>query len=89
MLEAWVNLGIDQCFVVNIGQYNGEEHDYTKIHQTIDEAVKSEPYATMVSDAYWGLREKNMMKDSYHYVQAGYNLVGKDAGSNVGEWITG
>lgn len=87
MVEAWINYGIDQCFVVNIGQYNGPEHDYTLIHQTIADVTEKEPMATMVSDAYWTLRDQHMMKDSYHYVQAGYNLVGKDAGAAVGEWI--
>jgi hypothetical protein len=27
------------------------------------------------------------MKDAFHYLQKGYNLVGEDAGKNTGKYI--
>lgn len=28
-----------------------------------------------------------LMKDAFHYLQKGYNLVGEDAGKNTGKYI--
>lgn len=31
--------------------------------------------------------DRGLMKDAFHYLQKGYNLVGEDAGKNTGKYI--
>ena len=41
----------------------------------------------LVSDDFYGMRARGLMKDSFHYYQAGYNEVGIRAGAAAAEYL--
>lgn len=85
MMNIMVQYGVEKSFLINIGQYNGiEPYHYETIHQAIHDCAKGNYFSELVSDMFWKLKDKGMMKDSYHYVQEGYNLVGAEAGEHAG-----
>ena len=41
----------------------------------------------LVSDGFYGMRTRGLMKDSYHYYQQAYNEVGTEAGTAASCWL--
>jgi len=80
--------GIEKCFLVRIGKYNGTENiTYEQIRQAQEDIVQSLPDVIMVSRSFSDMKERGLMKDAFHYYQAAYNEVGWEAGKNAGEYI--
>ena len=42
---------------------------------------------TVVSRLFETMKARGLMKDSFHYYQAGYNEVGKDAAVNTAKYV--
>lgn len=81
MLARLRQHGVDTCFLVAIGQYNGiHGYDYTAIHKAQLALPGKYPGVVLVSDDFWQMRARGLMKDSYHYYQQAYNEVGTAAG---------
>lgn len=81
MLEQFRAAGIRHCFLIAIGQYNGSRgFDYTAIHEAQRELARELPDVTLVSDDFWSMRDRGLMKDDFHYYQQAYNEVGTAAG---------
>lgn len=84
MAQAWFNNGIEKIFIIKIGNYNGEEAiDYDDIMTAQNEICQSTPNVIMASTDFAGMKARGLMKDAFHYTQAGYNEVGDYAGVNV------
>lgn len=80
--------GLETCFLIAIGQYNGiKGYDYTAIHAAQLELPRKEPGVVLVSDGFYGMRTRGLMKDSYHYYQQAYNEVGTEAGTAASCWL--
>lgn len=80
------NAGIEHCFLVRIGRYNGSRPDlsYSPIIHAQNDFCEENADVTMVSRLFSSFLSRGMMKDACHYYQSAYNLVGADAGGNAG-----
>lgn len=83
MLSEMLRQGVEECFLITIGQFNGEEHDYSYMIEYQKKEIRQNPNVVLVSTKFDTMLEQGLMKDQYHYFQAAYNLVGQDAGKNA------
>lgn len=89
IVDVMKGVGVEHCFVIRIGQYNGNNASlsYEPIQQAQVEFCDENEDCTMASLLLTSFKEKGLMKDAFHYYQDAYNLVGDDAGGNVGVWL--
>lgn len=81
--------GIETCFLITIGEYNGEKGtDYSKIRQAQLEIAASLPDVELVCDLFHTMRARGLMKDDFHYYQKAYNEAGTAAGTAAGEFAS-
>lgn len=87
MIQEMKKNGIEKAFIVRIGnhKYNPTIYDNIILGQT--EYCRESEDAVLVSTKLAGFAEQGLMKDSFHYTQEGYNIVGKDAGLNTAFYI--
>jgi hypothetical protein len=85
------DLKAEHFFIITIGAYNGENDarnaSYTAIREAQIDFCRERENATVVSNVLYGLRDAGYMKDEFHFTQAGYNIVGEDAGKNTGYFV--
>lgn len=80
--------GIERCFLIAIGKYNGAEPiDYSIINQAQHQIAAEHPEVVLVSDDFGRMKERGLMKDAYHYYQAAYNEVGTISGKNTAKYV--
>ncbi len=83
--------GADHFFVIPIGAYNGNNASrnaaYTVIRDAQTEYCEQNENATVISIQLYDFYEAGLMKDTFHYYQTGYEIVGADAGSNMGYFV--
>lgn len=90
MLDAMLQAGIEKCFLVRIGHYNGGgETDYSEIMMAQDTIAQTDENVVMVSRLFEQMRRRGLMKDAFHYYQEAYNLVGQEAGENTARYTAG
>ena len=88
MLNAMLREGIEKCFMIKIGHYNGAAgYDYREIMEAQEEIARENPNVVMVSRSFARMKERGLMKDDFHYFQEAYNLVGKEAGENTAQYV--
>ena len=84
MLNEMLHAGIEKCFLIRIGHYNGTgTQDYSEIREAQDTIAQTNKNVIMVSTAFLQMKERGLMKDSFHYYQQAYNEVGTEAGINT------
>ena len=82
MYETLRRENIEHCFLIGIGEYNGPATDISY------DAIRNAQYAladqrsdlTVVSRSFETMKARGLMKDAFHYYQAGYNETGQTAG---------
>ncbi len=88
MLEKMLENGIEKCFLIKIGNYNGREnYDYGDIRRAQEETARENKDVVMVSTMFGQMKERGLMKDSFHYFQQAYNEVGADAGERTAKYV--
>lgn len=86
MLSQMKAHGIERCFLVAIGEYNGQKgFDYSGIRRAQLELAEELPDVELVCDDFHTMRARGLMKDDFHYYQQAYNEVGIAAGRAAGE----
>ena len=82
-------VGIEHCFLIGIGAYNGTADDicYDEIRNAQYSFAEHRKDITVVSRLFETMKARGLMKDSFHYYQAGYNEVGKDAAVNTAKYV--
>jgi hypothetical protein len=90
MLDSMRKAGIEALFMVRIGNCNiaGSEDRYTSYIKYETEIAQTNKNVIMVSCDLAGMRKRGLMKDSFHYYQAGYNECGTCAGRNAAFYVT-
>ena len=78
--------GITEFFVVEIGQYKTDLAMYDEIKVAQEHLTATEPDIIMASRKFIGAT--GLMKDSWHYNQVAYNLVGRDTGVHMAYYYT-
>ena len=89
MYEKFKNAGIEHCFLIGIGAYNGTAADicYDEIRNAQYALAAARDDITVVCRLFETMKKRGLMKDSFHYYQAGYNEVGENAGKNCAEYV--
>lgn len=87
IFKKLISEGIEKIFVVRIGEINNSTGDYGKIIEGQTELCKEYYDYIMATTVLASFKDKNMMKDEYHYYQDAYNIAGQYAGMNVGEYV--
>lgn len=89
IISEMESVGVEHCFLVLIGKYNGGNKalSYEPIQRAQVEFCKENEDCTAASLLLASFKEKGMMKDAYHYYQDAYNIVGEDAGLNTGQQL--
>ncbi len=88
MLAEMKETGMEKCFLIRIGKYNGEESvNYDKIIAVQTQIPKENPDVVLVSTDFTEMKKRGGMKDWYHYYQWVYNEVGLKAGMNTGNYV--
>lgn len=90
MLTAMLSAGIEKCFMVRIGNCNieGSEDRYKNMISWQTEMAQINKNVVMASCDFAGMKKRGLMKDQFHYFQAGYNECGAYAGINVAYYVT-
>lgn len=78
-------LGTQRVFLLQIGCHRELPELYVPMQEAQEEMAKEAEDIILVSRLFKTFRDRGLMKDSYHYKQEGYNLVGEEAGANAGE----
>ena len=73
--------GITEFFVVEIGQYKTDLAMYDEIKAAQEHLTATEPDIIMASRKFIGAT--GLMKDTWHYTQPAYNIVGRDTGIHM------
>lgn len=85
--NEFLKRGVEKIFLIQIGNHREKPDLYVPIQQAQEELASACDDVCMVSRQFATFRERGLMRDSFHYKQEGYNLVGKEAGENVGEYL--
>lgn len=80
-------VGLEICFLIQIGNHRDAPNLYVPIQNAQEELVKENKDIIMVSRQFKSFAARGLMKDQFHYLQPGYNLVGDEAGAMVGEYL--
>ena len=84
MFDNMKKNGVEKCFMIMIGEYNGNNSIKVNSYQTIqraqEEINKENDDVIMVCSSLRTYKEYGMMRDEYHYYQDGYNRMGNEAG---------
>lgn len=78
--------GITEFFLVEIGQHKTDSAMLSNIKAAQEHLTATEPDIIMASRKFVGAA--GLMKDSWHYTQAAYNLVGRDTGIHMAYYHT-
>lgn len=87
MVNAMFAEGVEKCFVIRIGNHRDEATLYDPIIQAQTELAKETENVVMVSTKFDKMATDGLMKDTFHYYQHGYNIVGADAGRNTAFYV--
>lgn len=87
MLDDMFSHGIERCFLVQIGRFNGAGRTYAPMRALQDRIAAENERVTMVSRLFEKMKERGLMKDPFHYFQQAYNEVGRDAGENTAKFV--
>ncbi|MED3792310.1 sialate O-acetylesterase [Niallia alba] len=88
MIGEVISQGLDKVYMVRIGNHRDLPTKYDTIIQAQTELCKTYEHAVLVSTKFDRMATDGLMKDEYHYKQAGYNITGADAGKNTAFHIT-
>lgn len=87
--RSWLEFGVQQIFLIRIGDQRDEPQLYEPVQEAQEELAKEISQVVMVSRGFKNLRKMGLMKDLYHYKQEGYNLIGAEAGAAAGRYLAG
>ena len=80
--------GVTNCMMLRVGQQNTATA--TKKNNIIEvqtELCQTYTEFVMASTLIAGFPDDGLMKDTWHYTQEGYNILGTDAGKNVAFYV--
>ena len=88
MLDKTLAAGIEKCFLIIIGEYNGAgDVDYSTIRNVQLGIAKDNEDVVLASNDFCKMKERGLMKDAFHYYQQAYNEVGSISGEKAGLYV--
>jgi hypothetical protein len=87
MIEAMFTNGVEECFIIHIGNHRDSPTQYRNIIKAQTDFCKAFKKAILVSTKFDEMAALGLMKDPFHYKQSAYNTVGAEAGENTAFYI--
>lgn len=87
MIEEMRKHGVEMCFFVGLGNHLNYPGIFQEIQNAQVKLCNTYKYAFMTTTIARSLVDKGMMNYTSHYSQAGYNLVGQEAGKAMGAYV--
>lgn len=87
IVNAMMAEGIEKCFNIRVGNAKGNPTRHTQIIKAQTNLCKKNKDIIMVCTRLDKAEADGLMKDEYHLLQAGYNIVGTDAGTNAAFYV--
>lgn len=87
MLDVMLANGIEECFLIRIGNHRDLPTKYSSIMKAQTDFCISSAKTILVSTKFAEMAAQGLMKDTFHYKQAAYNTVGTEAGKNTAYYI--
>lgn len=79
--------GIEKLLNIRIGQWNGTpDGKYNTIINAQNDLCQNNDNFIMLTTVTATFKDRSMMKDTWHYTQAAYNMMGEFAGNNFAEF---
>ena len=78
---------LSHCFLIRIGNHRDDPELYVPIQKMQEKLAEDVPNIILVSRCLASFAAKGLMKDQFHYLQEGYNLVGAEAGKAAGAFL--
>ncbi len=81
--------GVEKCFVIQIGNgiYEGAAFDSEPMQAAQELLCENDENFVMISTLAKTISEPPYMEDGIHFTQQGLNLLGEDAGKNMGNYV--
>ena len=87
MFEEMKDNGIENCFLIRIGEYNGSGKDFSAIIQAQTELCQDDSTIIMATTTLCSMADRDMMNDQFHMNQLALNEAGTYAGINSALFI--
>lgn len=89
LLNTLQPYGVSKCFVIQIGnaKMGDEVVDTSKMQETQMHLCEADDNFVLVSTLPKEISEPPYMEDGIHFTQQGLNLIGEDAGKNMGQYV--
>ncbi len=89
LLHTLQPYGVSKCFVIQIGNgvMEGEAVPSELIQKTQEALCQTDENFVLISDLPKEISESPYMEDGIHFTQEGLNLIGEDAGHNMGVYV--
>lgn len=87
MIEEMRKQGVEMCFIVGLGNHIKYQGIFDEIQSAQVKLCNTYQYARMTTTVARTLVNQGMMSYLSHYSQAGYNLVGQEAGKAMGKYV--
>lgn len=87
IVNAMMAEGIEKCFNIRVGNAKSNPTRHTQIIKAQTNLCKKNKDIIMVCTRLDKAEADGLMKDEYHLLQVGYNIVGTDAGTNAAFYV--
>ena len=89
ILNTLHQYGVEKCFIIQIGNgvMDGVPIDSATMQGIQEELCETDVNFVLISTLAKTLSEPPYMEDGIHFTQQGLNLLGEDAGKNMGEYV--
>lgn len=89
LLHTLQPYGVEKCFVIQIGNgvSDGTAFDTATMQSIQEKLCETDENFILVSTLPKEISELPYMEDGIHFTQEGLNLIGDDAGTNMGKYV--
>lgn len=87
LIEEMRQNGVEMCFVIQTGERKNEKGFYKNVQEGQKKLCDTYEYAYLATDIATTFVNKGLMHDKVHYSQRGYNLLGKETGIAMAQYV--
>lgn len=87
LIEEMRQNGVEMCFVIQTGERMNEKEFYKNVQEGQKKLCNTYEYAYLATDIATTFINKGLMRDEVHYSQLGYNVLGKETGIAMAQYV--
>lgn len=87
LIEEMRQNGVEMCFVIQTGERVNEKDFYKNVQEGQKKLCNTYEYAYLATDIATTFVNKGLMHDDVHYSQRGYNMLGKETGIAMAQYV--